>query len=515
MKKRTGVMGFIMALCFLFPVSAHAEMGDMGYFGGISEGTRLPKTTETILAASKTSTQKTTQKDLAYKETVFLDGNPVVFEGVLRVKTSAIPAATVGTFTESYQVLPSASTSPDVSINRNITLTVNYRKEGTQIIKDSEMKTWTETIAVRGTTYTLDKSQSHYGVSIIEDITPGVTYYKGNVSEKAVYTGGTGSNKRVLETSGSIYGYNSAWSSTETHRIDAQLYASGDATWQMQYQMRPSVSVSKKLQYSKNEPTAISFDGNYYEVMNNQSGMEYNINVLPAQFSLTTPKEGKMTISSNNAFEQLVAPDTAFLKGNFAEQDIKKLFSMQILSGDPKFYKPNQAITRGQYVMALAKAIKLPVELPTAKTTSGSKKAPINIIFPDVQPDREEYPYINASYKAGLAVGRDNGQFYVDSPIERQEAVVILMRALGLANLGLDPTPVTTFTDDDKVAAWAKREVYAANRIGIISGDQNGNFRPKDNISKAEAAAFMNRMLTYMREDLQIDYTEHIVPYAN
>ena len=120
-----------------------------------------------------------------------------------------------------------------------------------------------------------------------------------------------------------------------------------------------------------------------------------------------------------------------------------------------------------------------------------------------------------AAYNAGLAVGRDNGHFYTDAPIERQEAIVILLRILGLENLGLDPTPVTSFADDRYVADWAKKEVYAAARLGIIAGDSDGNFRPKSYVSKAEAAAFVNRLVNYMRDDLLTDYTEHIVNYAN
>ena len=91
----------------------------------------------------------------------------------------------------------------------------------------------------------------------------------------------------------------------------------------------------------------------------------------------------------------------------------------------------------------------------------------------------------------------------------------MLIRALGLTNLGLDPTPMTSFMDDQQIAPWARREIAAAQRIGIISGDQNGNFRPTANISNAEAAAFINRLIDYMRQDLARDYSEHIVNFAN
>lgn len=351
---------------------------------------------------------------------------------------------------------------------------------------------------------------SHTLASASLRITPGVVYYKGNESVYGVYSGGEGDSVTTLERSDSFYGYSNAWSSTETHRSDDVISTSD---WQMQVQVRPSVTMSKILQYSQNEPTAISFDGNYREIMQNQSGLRYDIFVKPKQF-YAQPGTGGATIATRNTFEQLIAPEVAYLKGHFAETDIKKLFSMQVLDGDAKFYQPAQAITRGQYVTALAKAIKLPIEQVTT-TNTRSKKEVINIIFPDVLPDRQEYPYIIAAFKSGLAVGRDNGNFYFDSPIERQEAFVILLRTLGLENLGLDPTPVTSYVDDAQIASWAKREIYAASRIGLISADDNGNIRPTDYVTKAEAAALINRLIDYMRSGIATDYADHIVNYAD
>jgi hypothetical protein len=329
----------------------------------------------------------------------------------------------------------------------------------------------------------------------------------------AVYTTGgaeaTDANTTSVQSTGSIYSFDTAWSATETHRIDTWVYAPG---WQTHYQIRPSVSVNKTLQYSLNEPTAISFPGNYMEVIQNKSSISYDVFVKPNIF-YTMPDKGAANIPSYNSFEQLIAPDTSFLKGHFAEADINKLFSMQVLTGNPREFRPEQAITRGQYVQALVKACKLPIDLDEANLSTRRTRV-INVVFPDVMPEREEYPYIMAAYRAGLAVGRDNGNFYIDSPIDRQEAIVILVRTLGLSNLGLDPTPVTPFLDDAKIANWAKKEIYAAQRIGIIAADANGNLRPGELISKAEGAALVNRMINYMRYDLVTDYTEHIVNYA-
>jgi len=504
------VSGVVFSLCS----PAFANVGDFGFFGGISSGRKLPKTTELIL---KKQNNKKDDKELeaVYKEKIFLSGIPVTFEGRMTVEgneeTDMTADDKAGTYDVKYEVESGAATNPDNQIARDITYNVNYRIEGNQVIKDYEFDSWDETVTVGGTNYALDEDQSESSVSIIESHTPGVTYYKGDISHKAVYM--VEESKVVWELSGTFYGYNSAWSSTETHRIDGTVTTDD---WQMQYQIRPSVSVGKNLQYSENEPTAISFSGNYREVMQNHSGLSYDIYAMPKKNTYDVPTTGTESVDTFNTFEQLIAPDLGFLKGHFAEADIKKMFAMQILDGEPTYYQPSQSITRGQFVSMLVKAVKLPIE-ETSNKKKKSKKAKdaVNIVFPDVTEDRQEYPYIMSAYKNGLAVGRDNGHFYTDSPIERQEAIVILLRTLGLENLGLSPTPVTSFVDDQYIASWAKKEIYAAARLGIIAGDADGNFRPKSYVSKAEAAAFVNRLVNYMRTDLQTDYTEHIVNYSN
>lgn len=511
-------IGVLAGMIFILGCPVFADLGDFCFFGGISAGRKLPKTTELILD-KKDGKKKKDDFETPYKEIMFLSGVPTTYEGKLTVKGDMdIDINDKSKLADSYDVTYTTSgtdlTDEGNRVEREIKYKVNYRIEGDQVIKDYEIDKpgdWDETIIIGGTTYNLTDLESDSSVSVIEHHTPGVTYYKGDISHRAVYS--VDESKIVWEISGTFYGYDSAWSSTETHRIDGTVTTD---KWQMQYQIRPSVSVGKTLQYSENEPTAISFSGNYREVMQNKSGLSYNIYAMPKGNTYKVPTTGTESISSFNTFEQLIAPNLGFLKGHFAEADIKKLFAMQILDGEPTYYQPSQSITRGQFVTMLVKAAKLPVEEETAKKKSSKKKKEvINVVFPDVTQDREDYRYIMAAYNSGLAVGRDNGHFYTDAPIERQEAIVILLRILGLENLGLDPTPVTSFADDRYVADWAKKEVYAAARLGIIAGDSDGNFRPKSYVSKAEAAAFVNRLVNYMRDDLLTDYTEHIVNYAN
>lgn len=501
----------ITALLFIFlmPTTIFAAVGDMGFFGGISQGRRLPKTTDLLIDEDDNETV------FPYKEMVFLGGIPREFEGLIEIDHDDITFNTgdSGTYTEKYKVYNSSSTSDEVNIERNITFDVNYRVTDTQIIKDYRVDKWDEEITTPDGTFEIDDDLSYFELSIIEDLTPAVTYYKGNISKKAVYSNGGESDESSSTSeviSGDIYGYDSPYSTIETHRLNGYVT---NPDWQMQYQVRPSVSVTKTLDYGENEPDLISFSGNYREIISNESGLKYDIYAKP-NFMFYVPNEGGTQIDSYNTFEQLIAPDLNYLRGHFAEYDIKKLYAMEVLDGNPNYYVPNQAITRGQYITMLTKAINLNTSKYEENKKSRSSDV-INIVFPDIRPDRDDYKYIMTAYDKKIAVGRENGHYFPDSPITREEAIVILLRTIGLESLGLDPTPVTTFTDDNNIANWAKKEIYAAQRIGLIRGDMDGKINPKVYISKGEAAALVNRLIDYMRDEMIDDYGQNIVHFAN
>jgi len=529
--------------------------GDMGFFGGISEGRRLPKTMETFVSGEVRESGDSNQtKSFPYKEVIFLTGRPVVFTGVLEVSGTrgAEPNSQSGNYTQTMRVYPSTVSeanaddvddedeyvdnedveegvatigSGSASIDRTITYSVNYRREGNQLIKDYTVQAWAETISVNGITFTLDSEQSGFDVSIIEHETPGIGYYRGDISARSVYTvsiGGeeaaaedvevevTSNETRMLDVSDSFYGYTCAWSKAEVHRVDATV---SGKNWQMMYQVRPGTSASKTLWYTKNEPDTISFEGNYKEVLKNHSGLKYKV-LQPPIIYPDQKTEGGTSIPTRNTFEQLMAPDVGFLTGHPAMEDIRKLFSMQILDGDPLFYLPEQAITRAQFVDALTKAIKLPTEPVEDNNARGRRnQEPPPIVFPDVLPERPDYPCIMSAYRTGIAIGRNDGTFYADSILERQEAIVMIVRALGITNLG-HASQTTIFTDDEEIAYWARQSFSAASRLGIIKPDQEGRIRPRDYVSKAEAAALVRSFVDYMRIGIASDYAEHIVNYV-
>ncbi|MCL1935652.1 MAG: S-layer homology domain-containing protein [Defluviitaleaceae bacterium] len=506
--KRKIILAII--LIFVSPNIIYASAGTMSFFGGISEGLRMPTITNRLLNPALNG-RRNIAGTYAYSEMVFLSGNPSEFIGQLTVAQSGgiTDTTNMGTFVLTNIIAPNANTVEGTSIERNIAFSVSWRRENNQIIKNYSVNNWAETITVSGSTFTLQPAQSYFIISIIEDHNPGIVFYRGNISKRAVYTTGTGDEATLVtvEATGHIYGFDSPFSSTETQSLDVWVMADN---WQMSYQVRPTVSVTTSLLYQQTTPTAISFAGNYSHIMTNNSMASYDIFVVPGPYHYI-PTSGSINIATHNTFEQLPASDMSTLQGHFAQQDISRLFAQQILTGPVTHFRPNQAMTRGEFIVALVRALR--IELGEVRPNNVFNRT-TRIVFPDVESSRPEYVYILGAYRAGLAYGRADGNFHLDSPITREEVIATLIRALGLSSVVPNPMPVTAFNDSMQISTWATREISAALELGLIAGDSNGNLRPRDIITKAEASALINRFIDYMREDLVFDYSERMINFV-
>ena len=508
-KKTLGLL--LVATTISSPATAFAGAGTMGFSGGISEGLRMPTITQRQLNPGLNG-RRNVAGTFNYSEIIFVSGIPTQVNGEITVSQSAtVTDDEMGTFTFTSSVstpaAPPAEEGEEAtggSLNRDITWNVEWRRVGNQVIKNYSVDGWVENIIILDDTFTLDPDDSFFYISIIEDHNPGIVFYAGNISKRASFNDGA----VVLEATGHIYGFDSPFSSTETQRLDVWVDA-GD--WQMSYQIRPSVSVTTSLMYQQTTPTAISFQGNYMHFMSNQSIVAYDIFIVPQQFHWI-PTAGSAHIDTHTTFEQLPAADLTWLRGHFAEQDISRLFAQGILSGPTNHFVPNQVMTRGEFIQALVRALR--IEVPEIQSAPTAFNRTQRIVFPDVINTRPDYRYVMAAYRSGLAYGRSDGNFHVDVPITREEAVATLIRGLGLENVVPNPMPVTAFTDSMQISGWAMRDVAAALELGLISGDANGNFRPRDILTKAEASAFINMFIDYMREDLVFDYSNRMVNFT-
>jgi len=96
---------------------------------------------------------------------------------------------------------------------------------------------------------------------------------------------------------------------------------------------------------------------------------------------------------------------------------------------------------------------------------------------------------ISGWFAKGLVSGYGDGTFRPDNKVTRAEFVVMTNRAFGFT--GGIQAPFSDVSPGD----WFFGQVCAAVAAGYIAGDEDGRFRPGDEISRQEAAVVLSRLL--------------------
>lgn len=114
----------------------------------------------------------------------------------------------------------------------------------------------------------------------------------------------------------------------------------------------------------------------------------------------------------------------------------------------------------------------------------------------EVAPDMTEHwakDYVSAVQKLNLFIGDENGYFHPDNGLTRQEAAIIMVRALGLENK--EVTQKVEFIDIYTIDDWAMKYVKLSVEYGIFKGYGDKTFKPHEIISREQFVAITERAL--------------------
>jgi len=169
-------------------------------------------------------------------------------------------------------------------------------------------------------------------------------------------------------------------------------------------------------------------------------------------------------------------PIYSLVHGNIAEG---------VKLGEKYYFKPDTYITRAEFIKMLL-----------AGVGTGNNEAD-NVQLPFA--DRRDIPdwalaYVKAAFANGWVNGRlagDKKLFGSNEHITREEACAILGRMLGDS---VRPKGVY-FTDRGQVAKYAINYLDILADMGVLSGYEDDTFRPKNLITREEAAAMIDRYL--------------------
>ena len=111
--------------------------------------------------------------------------------------------------------------------------------------------------------------------------------------------------------------------------------------------------------------------------------------------------------------------------------------------------------------------------------------------FTDVELTAWYAPYILAAKTNNIIDGYEDGGFSPNGLINRAEALKILLVAAGFDVA----EKIEAVFPDVPVSAWFAKYVTYAYNNGIVGGYANGKFGPGNNITRAEVAKIVTKIL--------------------
>ncbi|WP_338751925.1 S-layer homology domain-containing protein [Bacillus sp. FJAT-52991] len=168
------------------------------------------------------------------------------------------------------------------------------------------------------------------------------------------------------------------------------------------------------------------------------------------------------------------------ITGITLEKEMRAMVEAGVMQGyGDGIYKPNQQVTRAEFATFISRALKLPEGAST---------------FPDV-PKSSKLSYgVNAAAAAKIVNGYSDGKFHPELPITRKDMALMINNALNYLNV--DTTyDKSSFSDTAELSSTHKNAIDKSVSLKIISGFPDNTFRPNDQATRAQASAFIYRML--------------------
>ncbi|WP_278739326.1 immunoglobulin-like domain-containing protein [Paenibacillus macerans] len=212
------------------------------------------------------------------------------------------------------------------------------------------------------------------------------------------------------------------------------------------------------------------------------------IRFVPSIFS----NNGLVTIRSpyDGAYA-VIETDHSFadVNGHWAQEDIVLMANKLLIEGRGQgLFVPDDSVSRAEFAAMLVRALGLDDEPNGA--------AP----FRDVAPGAWYAGAVRAAHEAQLIDGFEDGTFRSMEPITREQAAVMIVRAMVYAGAApvADVTP-KTFADAADIAPWARDAVKRLAEASVIHGLSERTFGPREHVTRAQSAALLKRTLQAMQ----------------
>lgn len=142
-------------------------------------------------------------------------------------------------------------------------------------------------------------------------------------------------------------------------------------------------------------------------------------------------------------------------------------------------FLPEKNVTRAEFLSMVVNAL---TDFDPEADYSGT------FTFDDVEEDQWYAPYVAYAKKNDIIAGYVDNTCKPNNPITRAEAANITYRALHLTSSATQ----SSYEDVDSTIRWAIPAIQALSERKILSGYEDGTFRPQKNITRAEAVKIVS-----------------------
>ena len=202
---------------------------------------------------------------------------------------------------------------------------------------------------------------------------------------------------------------------------------------------------------------------------------------------------GALTLTVNQKDASAAFSDITARSYSWAADSVDFLYYEDIAKGSNGKYNPGSSITRGDFMLMLYRAF-LQSDYEDYKVTSNFS----DVTKGSTSYSKETYQAVGVAKYLGIAKG-SGGKFNPNSPITREEAMTLIYRTMDEIDWTLSYESyarASSFSDYGSVSSYAKDAITELVSHGVILGN-NGKITPKSNITRAEMACILHRVLTY------------------
>ena len=179
-----------------------------------------------------------------------------------------------------------------------------------------------------------------------------------------------------------------------------------------------------------------------------------------------------------------IMPHPVDISGHWAELYIKAMIHKGLFDKlvDDKF-RPDDPMSRGTFVTILGKFLNADVS-----AFNGSA-------FDDVSVYSYYSPYVKWASSNGFVLGTGKNKFQPDDPILREDMAVILQRCIKSSKykIASELPAAKDYRDAANIADYAAEAINLMGQLGLMFGDDKGDFNPKKTISNAEVVTILYR----------------------